>query len=162
MLKFTVVFLASFLLLTGCNTAPSPPSAPAVDISAEKTKIRDLETAWAAAAAAKDLDKTVSFYADDAILMAPGSPPAKSKDAIRTSWKQLYDSAKLTFAPDRIEVSASGDLATTQGSYTMTMVNPKTKKPIEDKGSYLTVYKKQADGNWKAVEDTNASEVAPK
>jgi ketosteroid isomerase-like protein len=68
---------------------------------------------------------------------------------------------KLNFSSDRIEVSASGDLATTKGSYTSTMTNPKTKKTMEDKGSYLTVYKKQADGSWKAVEDMIASEVAP-
>jgi uncharacterized protein (TIGR02246 family) len=162
MLKFTVVSLTSLFLLAGCNTAPPAPAFPAVDIAAEQGKIRDLETAWAKDAAAKDLDKSVANYADDAILMAPGSPAAKSKDAIRASWKQLFDAGKLTFSTDRIEVSASGDLATTQGSYTMTMVNPKTKKPVEDKGSYLTVYKKQADGSWKAIEDTNATEVAPK
>jgi ketosteroid isomerase-like protein len=68
---------------------------------------------------------------------------------------------KLNFSSDRVEMSAGGDLATTRGSYTMTMTNPKTKKPVEDKGSYLTVYKKQADGGWKAIEDINTSEVAP-
>jgi uncharacterized protein (TIGR02246 family) len=162
MLKCLVVPFAGFLLLAGCNSAPPAPAAPAVDISAEKAKIHDLESAWAKDAAAKDLDKSVSYYADDAILMAPGSPAAKGKDAIRASWKQLLDAGKLTFSTDRIEVSASGDLATTEGSYTMTMVNPKTKKPVEDKGSYLTVYKKQADGSWKAIEDTNATEVPPK
>jgi ketosteroid isomerase-like protein len=41
------------------------------------------------------------------------------------------------------------------------MTNPKTKKPMDDKGSYLTIFKKQADGNWKAIEDTNTSEMAP-
>lgn len=164
MLKFTIVSFAGFLLLAGCNTAPPAPSTPAVDISAEKAKIRDLETAWAAAAAAKDVDKSVANYADDAILITPGSPAAKTKDAIRASWKGMLDdpNLKIAFAPDRIEVSASGDLATSQGSYTMTMTNRKTKKPIEDKGSYLTVYKKQADGNWKAIEDTNSSEIPPK
>jgi ketosteroid isomerase-like protein len=34
------------------------------------------------------------------------------------------------------------------------MTNPKTKKPATDKGKYLTVYEKQADGSWKAVADT--------
>jgi ketosteroid isomerase-like protein len=43
----------------------------------------------------------------------------------------------------------------------MTMTNPKNKKPVEDKGSYLTVFKKQADGGWKAIEDINTSEIAP-
>ena len=69
---------------------------------------------------------------------------------------------KLAFSADRVELSASGDMATTKGSYTLTVTNPKTKKPIEDKGSYLTVYKKQADGNWKVIEDMTASEIAPK
>ena len=164
MLKFTVVSFASFLLLAGCNTAPPAPSTPAVDISAEKAKIRDLETAWAKDAAAKDLDKSVANYADDAVLMMPGMPAAKTKDAVRAGWKGMLDdpNLKIAFSADRIEVSASGDLATTQGSYTLTMTNPKTKKPVEDKGSYLTVYKKQADGNWKAIEDTTSSEVPPK
>jgi ketosteroid isomerase-like protein len=36
----------------------------------------------------------------------------------------------------------------------MTVTNPKTKKPMTDKGKYLTVYTKQADGSWKAVADT--------
>ena len=164
MLKFTVVSFAGFLLLAGCNTAPPAPSTPAVDISAEKAKIHDLETAWAKDAAAKDLDKSVANYADDAVLLMPGAPASKTKDAVRASWKGMLDdpNLKISFAPDRIEVSASGDLATTQGSYTMTMTNPKTKKPVEDKGSYLTVYKKQADGNWKAIEDTTNSEVPPK
>src|SRR5437868_2069070 len=162
MLKFTVVPFAGFLLLVGCvNTVPPAPATPAVDISAEKAKIRDLETAWAASAAAKDLDKSVSNYADDAILMMPGMPAAKTKDSIRATWKGMLadPNLKINFAPDRIEVSASGDLSTTQGSYTMTLTNPKTKKPVEDKGSYLTVYKKQADGNWKSIEDTTSSEI---
>jgi uncharacterized protein (TIGR02246 family) len=135
-----------------------------VDISTEKAKIRDLETAWSKDAAAKDLDKSVANYADDAILMMPGSPAAKTKDAVRASWKGMLadPNLKISFAPERIEISASGDLATTQGSYTMTVTNPKTKKPVEDKGSYLTVYKKQADGNWKAIEDMTGSEVPPK
>ena len=164
MLKFTVVSFAGFLLLAGCNTAPPAPSTPAVDISAEKAKIQDLETAWSKDAAAKDLDKSVANYADDAILMTPGVPAAKGKDAIRAAWKDMLadPKGKLAFSTERVEVSASGDLASSKGSYTMTMTNPKTKKPVEDKGSYLTVYKKQADGNWKAIEDITSSEVAPK
>ena len=40
----------------------------------------------------------------------------------------------------------------------MTMTNPKTKKPMTDKGKYLTVYAKQTDGSWKAVADTYNSD----
>jgi uncharacterized protein (TIGR02246 family) len=161
MLKFAVVPLTGFLLLAGCDTAPP---APPVDLVAEQGKLHDLESGWAKEAAAKDLEKSVSHYADDAVLIMPGAPPSKGKDAIRAAWKGMLDdpNLKINFSSDRIEISASGDMATTKGSYNLTLTNPKTKKPVDDKGSYLTVYKKQADGGWKAVEDMTTSEMAPK
>jgi len=161
MFKLTIVPFAGLLLLASCNTAPP---APAVDLVAEQAKIHDLEAAWAKDAAAKDVEKSVANYADDAVLIMPGAPPFKGRDAIRTAWKGMLDdpNLKINFSADRVEIGASGDLATTKGSYTQTTTNPKTKKPVEDKGSYVTVYKKQADGGWKAVEDITASEIAPK
>jgi len=68
---------------------------------------------------------------------------------------------KLDFASDRVEVADSGDLAATRGSYTLTVTDPVTKKPVNDKGSYVTVFRKQKDGAWKAVFDINSSEVPP-
>ena len=41
----------------------------------------------------------------------------------------------------------------------MTMTDPKAKKPVTDKGKYVTVYKKQADGSWKAVADIMNSDM---
>ncbi len=159
MRKFSVVPLV--LLLAGCNTAP--PAAPAVDLVVEQAKIHDIESNWAKEAAAKDLEKATGHYTDDAVLMVTGAPAAKGKEAVHALWKGMLDdpNIKLNFSSDRIEMSAGGDLATARGSYTMTTTNPKTKKPVDDKGSYVTVYKKQADGNWKAIEDINTSEVAP-
>lgn len=163
MLKLTVVPFASLLLLAGCNSAPTTPAAPAVDLVAEQSKIRDIESGWVKEAAAKDLEKSAGHYSDDAILMLPGAPPAKGKDAIKAAWKGMLDdpNLKLNFSADRVEMSAGGDLATTRGSYSMTVTNPKTKKPVDDKGSYMTVYKKQADGTWRVIEDMTSSEVAP-
>ena len=43
----------------------------------------------------------------------------------------------------------------------MTTADPETKKPVEGAGSYLTVYKKQPDGSWKAVEDFITPGPAP-
>ena len=67
--------------------------------------------------------------------------------------------SKLDFSPDRVEVSKSGDLAFTKGAYTTTETNPKTKKPFNDKGAYVTVYVKQADGGWKVLADISTSEI---
>ena len=60
-----------------------------------------------------------------------------------------------------MEVAKAGDVAYTQGSYTMTMTDPNSKQVINDHGSYVTTYRKQPDGSWKAVADIATSEVPP-
>jgi len=113
------------------------------------------EAQWNQDFAAKDLDKLVAHYADDAVLMSPGMPAASGKDAIRQVLKAMLDDPALSlkFQASKVEVSKSGDMAFTQGSYTMTMTDPASKKTINDQGSYVTTYRKQADGSWKAVAD---------
>ena len=41
----------------------------------------------------------------------------------------------------------------------MTMTDPNSKQVINDHGSYVTTYRKQPDGSWKAVADIASSEV---
>jgi ketosteroid isomerase-like protein len=54
-------------------------------------------------------------------------------------------------------------MGSTQGSYTLTYTDPKTKKAVMEKGKYVEVYMKQADGSWKNTADiSNTDEpVAP-
>ena len=125
--------------------------------------IRDNEAQWNRDFAAKDVDKLLAHYADDAVLMSPGTPTATGRDAIRAELKEMIsDSAlSLSFQASRVEVSKSGDMAYSQGTYEMTMTNPQTKKPVNDKGTYVTVYRKAADGSWKAVSDIASSGTMP-
>jgi ketosteroid isomerase-like protein len=62
----------------------------------------------------------------------------------------------FSFQGDKVEVS--GDLAYTQGTYSMTMTDPEG-IPATDKGKYLAVWKKQADGGWKVIEDIFNSDL---
>ena len=134
-----------------------------VDLAAEEMKTRDLEADWRKNIVGKDADKLVSIYTDDATFMMPGIPAAKGKENIKkVVVAYLADpNLKIDANTERVEVGKSGDVAFSQGTYQMTMSDPKTKKPIIDKGSYVTGYKKQADGSWKAVSDINVSEMAP-
>jgi ketosteroid isomerase-like protein len=77
--------------------------------------------------------------------------------AIKAGLEQaLSDKAfTLTFASDKVDVSAAGDMAAARGSYTETATDPKSKAVVTGKGSYVTVYKPQPDGVWKAVWDIN-------
>jgi uncharacterized protein (TIGR02246 family) len=159
MAKIGIAILMT-VALAGCN---APPPAPAVDVAAETGKLHDSESAWVKEAAAKDVDKIMSHYTDDATLGVSGMPAMKGRDAIRAAWAGMVadPNFKLDFSAERVEVSKDGETAYTRGPYQLTVSNPKTKKPVTDKGTYLTVFKKQADGSWKAVEDFTASEIPP-
>jgi uncharacterized protein (TIGR02246 family) len=162
MVKTGIYHFNGFLLLAlaGCNT---PPPAPVVDVAAETAKLHEVESAWVKEAAAKDVDKVMSHYTDDATLVVSGMPAMKGKDAVRGMWQAMIGDPnfKLDFSSQKVEVSKDGESAYTQGSYQLTVSNPKTKKPITDKGNFLTLYRKQSDGSWKATEDFNASEIPP-
>ena len=151
-----VVSLVLFAFTVACTQAP-PPDTHDADVQA----LKDTDAAWAKVMAAKDFEKSVSYYADDASVLISNAPAISGKDAIRAAFKPMFDdpSFALTFQASRVEVAKSGDLGYTQGAYTMTLTDPKTKKPFTDKGKYLTTFKKQADGSWKAEADMVSSDV---
>jgi uncharacterized protein (TIGR02246 family) len=144
------------LTMTACNQTAGNHDA---DVKA----IQDSEAQWNQDYAAKDNDKIVAHYADDAILMVSGTPSSSGKDAIRTALEEMVadPALSLKFRATKVEVAKSGDVAYTQGTYIMTVTDPKTKQVINDHGSYVTTYRKQPDGTWKAVADIATSEVPP-
>jgi ketosteroid isomerase-like protein len=153
-----VITLAT--LLAGCSSAPpTPPDNRAADAKA----IRDTEAAWSQAMATKDSDKITAYYAEDASLFVPEMPVVTGKANIASVFKTLVDDKNfaLSFSADKAVASRSGDLGFTQGGYTMTSTNPRSKKPVTDKGKYVTVYMKQADGGWKAVADIFNTDEQP-
>ena len=146
------------MMLAGCSDTPAPPADTS---AADQKTIRDGEVAWAGEWASKDLDKITAHYADDASVMVPDAPLMKGKDAIRTGLKGMIadKNLSLSFTTTSVDVAKGGDLAYSQGTYAMTMTNPKTKKPVSERGKYATVYKKQTDGAWKAVADINNADA---
>jgi uncharacterized protein (TIGR02246 family) len=130
--------------------APTPPDHRAADAAA----IRALDAAWAKAAADKDPAKFASFYAPDATLLPPGGPMTTGKDAISEAWQHMVAQPgfSLTFAPTKVEVSKSGDMAYELGNYALT-VNDKRGHPQTSKGKYVVVWGKQPGGTWKVLVD---------
>ncbi|MGZ5537927.1 MAG: YybH family protein, partial [Chthoniobacterales bacterium] len=102
---------------------------------------------------AKDLDKTVSYYATDAVVRAPNAPSATTKEAIREAWKDITTPGEsVSWKATKVEVANSGDLACVSGTYEETTIDA-SGKPAKDRGKYVEVFKKQADGSWKCVAD---------
>lgn len=116
--------------------------------------LRDLDTKWAKAAAAKDVEQTIAFYSNDAIVFPPNATSATTKDAIRNGWKQMLTSPGflITWRPTKVQVGKSGEMAWVSGRYELKM-NDANGKPAKDSGKYLEVWEKQTDGNWKCAAD---------
>jgi ketosteroid isomerase-like protein len=149
-MKIKCVFAGCFALLS---------LAFVVGVSAADTKgieqnLRDLDDQWSTAAGMKDLEKTVSFYSEDAIVMPPNAPADTTKEAIRKGWQDLLASPGLVirWKTMKVEVAKSGDLACLSGTYDLTMNDP-SGKPVNDHGKYVEVWEKQADGKWKCGTD---------
>ena len=146
--------LALLLLAAACTQQPKPAPAPPDTRSADEKSIRALAADWAKAAAAKDLDKTLSYYADDASMFPPNAPIASTKEARRQVWAAFMATPgyALDIQTAKVEAAKSGDVAYETGTYSFT-VNDKKGKPLTTKGKYVVVWKKDASGTWKAAAD---------
>ena len=123
--------------------------------------LRDLDAQWSKAAAAKNLEQTVAFYSDDAIVLPPNATSSATKEAVRNVWKDILAAPGLVISwkPSRVKLGHNGAMAWINGTYELTM-NDATGKPMNDRGKYLEVWEKQADGNWKCVADMWNSDLA--
>ncbi len=136
------------------NLGPGKPDQ--VDVAAVKQALATVEAGWNQAFHTKNLDALVEPYASDGVFVMPGLPAQVGTSAIRKVYTEALKDPNfdLTLTSDKVEVAQSGDLAYSQGHFTMKGSDPETKQPTTTMtGPYLTVFKKQADGSWKAVQD---------
>lgn len=157
--KAATILALGAIALASCNKA----AESKVDTAAIEKQIRENEAKWMASYNTHNAEGLASNYAEDAALANPGAPLVTGLDAIRkeTAGFAADPNLRVEFAADRVGVAASGELAYSRGHYTLTSTDPKTKKPVDGAGSYLTVYRKQNDGSWKAVEDFITPGPAP-
>ena len=83
----TLLFSLTLCLLSwSCQQQPASfPDTRAADEAALRTA--DIE--WSKAAGAKDLDRSISYTADDTVMLAPNAPAASGKEAVRKSWSDM-------------------------------------------------------------------------
>ena len=124
--------------------------------------IEAVDSALSKAVAARDLEKIVGFYAEDAVLMPTAEPIVSGKAAIREEWQHILsipdfqNKSVLT----RSVISKSGDMAYSMGSYVATM-RGENGELVEEPGKWLTVWTRQGDGSWLIVADTYNTDIKP-
>jgi uncharacterized protein (TIGR02246 family) len=161
--RFALLVCAFLLiagLIAGCSSGggdqPQPQVAvkPADTRASDEAAIRAASAAWSQASAAKDVDKTVAFYGDGAVVMSPKAPAVHGSENIRKGWAEGFATPGpgLSWRTTAVEVARSGDLAYENGTYDF-VTTGKNGKTSDEKGKYLVIWKKQADGAWKVAVD---------
>jgi uncharacterized protein (TIGR02246 family) len=130
----------------GCASAGSPNDA--------RSEILQLDAEWSRAAEGRDVDRAVSFWADDAIVFPPGSPPVAGKAAIREFVSKSFATPgfSISWKTTSVAVSRGGDVAYATGTNRVTFAGPDGKQVAVD-GKAVTVWRRGKDGAWKCVID---------
>src|SRR5690242_3110219 len=108
--------IAAITCLSACQQqAPAAPDTRATDEAA----LKQWDENWSKAASAKDVDKTVSYYADDAMVQPPNGPLVTAKADIRKAWAEMLGAPGFSggWKATKVEVAKSGDLAYLTGTW---------------------------------------------
>ena len=158
-MKRVLLFLCLFsavVVSASCGTKQQTAAAPVVDTSAQdQAAVRAATEEWGKVIGNKNLDQTLSYYADDAWVYPQNAPVAKTADQRRSVWSAFFatpGASDMEGDVQRVEVARSGDLAVAYGTFAMTM-NDKKGKPISETEKSITTWKKQTDGKWKVIAD---------
>ena len=125
-------------------------SSGAVAQSNEKYKqqIEKINKEMSAAMVAGDDAKTMSFYAEDVISMPNFDKMLEGKEALRKSNEAMHHAGwkVKSFNPVTLKVMSAENTITEIGKFKISFAMEGMPQPIEDSGSYVTIWEKQPDG----------------
>ena len=126
-------------------------SAQKPDLQSSQAAIMKADEDFNQSVADRNRERFLSLIADGATFGGGTPNEQKGKDAIWKSWSVFFDpkGPTLTWHPSKAEVLAGGDVG-----YTTGFSERRAPNGVVNKGNYLTVWKKQPDGSWKAIFDT--------
>lgn len=160
-----LLLLATAALLSASVEARTEPAnvpvADSVDRAAptsDDEAIRGQVARWLQLIQSKDAAGIAQLYAEDGVVMPPNGPIGKGRGAIQQTWASMMGAPgfSLSFAPEQIVISSSGDMALDRGTYRLTIAP--SGKAQNDTGKYVVVWRK-VDGEWKAAADIFNSDL---
>jgi ketosteroid isomerase-like protein len=114
---------------------------------------RDAE--WAALAKeGRDVDRILSYWTDDAVVLPPGLPPVVGKSALReyVEGSLRIPGFSITWSSSDVTLSPDGSLAYMLGDNVVSMDGPDGASH-GSKGRAVTIWRKEADGQWRCAVD---------
>ena len=164
MTKMLLLLSVTALVLPACQAREPAKdgaelnSAAAVDTAGDEQAIRAQVDHWLQLVKAKDAPGIAALYAEDSAVMPPNAPIGKGRTAIQQTWASMMQTPgfDLTFVPDQIIVSSSGDMALDRGTYRLAVAPNGTAQT--DTGKYVVVWRK-IGSDWKAAADIFNSDL---
>lgn len=150
-----IVFLFIFLVLFSSCTEKK--RVESIDEPHEKMLLMDADKAFSDLSVARGMKNAFLEYMDsNGVLLRPNRVPVIGANAIEYLIQLNDSSYTLNWQPQHAVVSRSADLGYTYGIYAL---HPKEKDTVLY-GTYVSIWKRQADGKWKFVLDTGNEGVA--
>jgi len=126
-----------------------------VDLKTEEAAIIKADSIWSALSAeGKDIDKILSYWAEDAVIIPPGQPVVKGKEALRKFVEESFKipGFSISWKSSDVKLSPDGKLAYLYAE-NMTTINDSTGNKILMPGRGYSIWRKEPDGSWKCVVD---------
>jgi len=155
LLQFALCNFAGMTLLAGCS------SQDEANLEADTAAIIDFENQYRSSQNAGDIDRFMSLWTEDGILMPPNGPPVIGKDQIRVGTAGYLDQFTYDLDGTTAEVEVAGGWAFTRGTYTLTLTPKEEGQPVFIDGKYINILERQSDGSWKMHRSIFNSNVAP-
>jgi len=148
LLRVVIAFLALAAML-----APIlPPTARADAKGTTLARLAEIREAWVRDLRTKQLEPILKLYATDAAFLQPNGERITGAAALRS----LFQNIMATFDSDLTlhskSLETSGDLAYDSGDFEELLTNRASGAKIASKGSYIIIFKRQADGSWQIVQ----------
>jgi ketosteroid isomerase-like protein len=151
---------ASDLRMTGAGVrevARAPLGGPS--FSRAEIAIRKLTQDWALACNTKQLQDLVALYVPDAIVLRPNVPAVRGTAAIREFFFGVLDAGMSDVELDPLRVEAFGDFGYEAGRC-KSLVPIVMGRRREERGKYLVMLSRQANGEWKILADSWSSDLS--
>ena len=134
----------------GCQQGEEVAEEPAVDVEADVEAVRKADSASLKAIQEKDIDQVLSFYWNDVMWLMRDIPTIKGKEGVKEMWSGFFNDPNswIDWKTIKVEVSNSGDLALSAGTFEIRQTDEEG-KTVTENGESVVVWKKAPDGNWK-------------
>jgi len=150
------LILVAVSLVVACGPRTAPPAAATQADTAAVNDLRQQEVS-----AVGTGDTALAYLADDIVMMPPNEPAVVGISAARAWFGAFARQFRATVSYPSTKVVFAGDLAVEQYTGTLTLTPVAGGQPTTEVLKGLHVYRRDAGGVWKMVQDVWNSDTAP-